>query len=127
MSISLVAFALDPLWVIGAMLVHPVLLVPSYALWGVFSSGWNIAQNVVLVRTTGPAADRIRALVTYNVAFGVAAGVAPLLGGGLLELLDGRYPATTAYGVLFGTACALRLAASRLLRGIPAPPSEPGR
>jgi hypothetical protein len=127
MSIALFAFALDPLWIIAAMLVHPAFLIPSYALWGTFSSGWNIAQNVLLVRTTGHAASRIRALVTYNVAFGLAAGVAPMLGGAILELLDGRYPATLAYGVLFATAMVLRLSAYRLLREMPAASSQRGR
>jgi MFS family permease len=127
MSIALIVLALDPLWVIGAMLIHPALLIPSYALWGIFNSGWNIAQNLVLVRTTGHAAERIRALVTYNVAFGLAAGVAPWLGGAILETLDGRYPATVAFGVLFATALVLRLSAFRFLRDLPAPPSERGR
>ena len=127
MSITLIALALDPLWMLAAMLVHPVLLIPSYALYGVFSSGWNIAQQMTLVRTSGPSAERIRALIVYNVAFGLAAGVAPLLGGLLLELIDARYETVVAYGVLFALAAVLRLSAYPLLRLMPAPPAERGR
>jgi hypothetical protein len=127
LSIALLAQALDPVWTLGAMLVHPALLIPGYAIWGVFNSGWNIAQSTTLVRTSGPAADRIRALVIYNVAFGFAAGTAPLLGGAILEFLDTRYATTVSYGALFVFATVLRLSSFRFLRNLPAPPSQPGR
>ena len=127
LSITLIALALDPLWMLAAMLIHPVLLVPGYALYGVFSSGWNIAQQMTLVRTSGSAAERIRALIVYNVAFGLAAGTAPLLGGLLLELIDARHDAIVAYGTLFAIAAMLRLSAYPLLRLMPAPPAERGR
>ena len=127
LSIALVALALDPVWVIAAMLLHPLLLVPSYFLWGVFNSGWNIAASITLVRTRGPVADRIRMVTIYNVAFGVAAGVAPVVGGLLLELVDARFSPRVAYGVLFMLAATLRLSALPLLRKMPAPPAERGR
>ncbi|HKG94369.1 MAG TPA: MFS transporter [Gemmatimonadaceae bacterium] len=127
LSIALVALALDPLWVIAAMLVHPLLLVPSYFLWGVFNSGWNIAQNMTLVRTRGHPADRIRSLTVYNVTFGIAAGVAPLVGGAILELVDAHFSARVSYGTLFMIAAILRLSAYPLLRKMPAPPAERGR
>ena len=127
LSISLIALALDPLWMLAAMVVHPILLIPSYALYGVFSSGWNIAQQMTLVRPSGPSAERIRALIVYNVAFGLAAGTAPLLGGLLLELIDARHDATVAYGTLFAVAAILRLSAYPLLRLMPAPPAQRGR
>ena len=127
LSISLIALALDPLWMLGALLFHPALLIPAYALYGVFSSGWNIAQQMTLVRTSGSSAERIRALIVYNVAFGLAAGTAPLLGGLLLELIDARHDAIVAYGTLFALAAVLRLSAYPLLRLMPAPPAERGR
>lgn len=127
LSISLIALALDPLWLVGAMLLHPILLLPSYALWGIFNSGWNIAQSLTLIRTSGPAGDRIRALVMFNVAFGLAAGVAPMFGGALLELLDARTTPVTAYVGLFVLSAILRLATHPLLRGMPAPPARRGR
>jgi hypothetical protein len=127
MSITLVGLALDPLWMLAALLVHPMFLVPSYALGGVFNSGWSIAQNMTLVRTTGPAAERIRMFAFYNVAFGLAAGTAPMAGGMILELLDGEYSAGFAYGALFVLAVACRLQAYQFLRGMPAPPARTGR
>lgn len=127
MSIALLALALDPLWMLGAMLIHPALLIPCYALYGVFNSGWNIATNITLVRTAGAPADRIRSLIVYNIAFGVAAGTAPLLGGVLLEILDARFDTTVAYGALFALAGVLRLSAYPLLRLMPAPPAQQGR
>ncbi|MFN2564390.1 MAG: MFS transporter, partial [Gemmatimonadaceae bacterium] len=127
MSITLLGLALDPLWMLAALFVHPVFLVPSYALGGVFNSGWSIAQNMTLVRTTGHAADRIRVFAFYNVAFGLAAGTAPMLGGTVLELLDAEYPVSVAYGALFMLAVACRLHAYQFLRAMPAPPARPGR
>jgi hypothetical protein len=127
MSIGLLGLAIDPLWMLAALLVHPLFLVPSYALGGVFNSGWTIAQNMTLVRTTGHPADRIRVLAFYNVAFGLAAGTAPMLGGTILELLDATYAAPIAYGSLFVLATTLRLNAYQYLRTIPAPPARRGR
>lgn len=127
LSITLLVLALDPAWAIGALLVHPALLVPSYILWGIFNSGWAIAQSTTLVRTSGAPADRIRVLVLYTVAHGAAAGTAPLAGGFLLAALDARYSPAVAYGSLFAVAILLRLATLPLLRSIPAPPAERGR
>ena len=127
MSITLLGLAVDPLWMLAALFVHPIFLLPSYALGGIFNSGWTIAQNMTLVRTTGHPADRIRVLAFYNVAFGLAAGTAPMVGGTILELLDTYYPVEVAYGALFTLAVALRLRAYQSLRTMPAPPSEPGR
>jgi hypothetical protein len=127
MSIALLGLALDPLWMLAALFVHPIFLVPSYALGGVFNSGWSIAQNMTLVRTTGHPADRIRVLAFYNVAFGIAAGSAPMIGGAILELLDAEYSVSVAYGALFLLAVACRLQAYQFLRTMPAPPAQPGR
>lgn len=127
MSIGLLGLAIDPLWMLAALLVHPIFLVPSYALGGVFNSGWTIAQNMTLVRTSGHPADRIRVLAFYNVAFGLAAGTAPMLGGAILELLDTSYTPTIAYGALFVLAGSMRLHAYQYLRTMPAPPARPGR
>jgi hypothetical protein len=127
MSITLLGLAIDPLWMLAALFIHPIFLLPSYALGGVFNSGWSISQNMTLVRTTGHPADRIRVLAFYNVAFGLAAGTAPMAGGAILELLDAHYPVEVAYGALFALAVALRLRAYQSLRTMPAPPSEPGR
>jgi hypothetical protein len=127
MSIGLLGLAIDPLWMLGALFIHPILLLPSYALGGIFNSGWTIAQNMTLVRTTGHPADRIRMLVFYNVAFGLAAGTAPMLGGTILELLDMSYTPTIAYAALFVLAVVLRFHAYQHLRTMPAPPAMPGR
>jgi hypothetical protein len=127
MSIGLLGLAIDPLWMLAALFIHPIFLVPSYALGGVFNSGWTIAQNMTLVRTTGHPADRIRVLAFYNVAFGLAAGTAPMVGGTILELLDTAYTPTIAYGTLFVLAVTLRLHAYQFLRAMPAPPARPGR
>jgi hypothetical protein len=127
MSITLLGLAIDPLWMLAALLVHPAFLIPSYALGGVFNSGWSIAQNMTLVRTTGHAADRIRLFAFYNVAFGLAAGTAPMAGGAILELLDTSYPTWIAYGALFVLAATLRLHAYQHLRAMPAPPAKRGR
>ena len=127
MSIALLGLAVDPLWMLASLLLHPAFLIPSYALGGVFNSGWTIAQNMTLVRTTGHAADRIRVFAFYNVAFGLAAGTAPMAGGAILELLDTSYSVTIAYGALFVLAATLRLHAYQHLRTMPAPPARRGR
>jgi MFS family permease len=127
MSISLLGLAVDPLWMLAALLVNPLFLLPSYALGGVFHSGGTNAQNLTLVRTTGHAADRIRVFAFYNVAFGLAAGTAPMVGGAILELLDTTYSTTIAYGALFVLAATLRLHAYQHLRAMPAPPARRGR
>lgn len=127
MSITLLGLAIDPIWMLASLFIHPIFLVPSYALGGVFNSGWSIAQNMTLVRTSGPPADRIRMFAFYNVAFGLAAGTAPMLGGAVLELLDATYPAGFAYAALFTLAFACRLQAYKVLRSMPAPPARPGR
>ena len=127
MSITMLGLAVDPFWMLASLLVHPIFLVPSYALGGVFNSGWTIAQNMTLVRTTGQASERIRVFAFYNVAFGLAAGTAPMVGGAILELLDTPYSPTIAYGALFVLAATLRLNAYQFLRGMPAPPARPGR
>jgi MFS family permease len=127
MSITLLGLAVDPLWMLAALFIHPVFLIPSYALGGVFNSGWTIAQNMTLVRTTGHASDRIRVFAFYNVAFGLAAGTAPMAGGAILELLDSSYSPSIAYGALFVLAVTLRLHAYQHLHAMPAPPARRGR
>ena len=127
MSITLFGLALDPLWMLASLFVSPLFLIPSYALGGVFNSGWSISQNMTLVRTTGHAADRIRLFAFYNVAFGLAAGTAPMIGGAILELLDSAYSPMVAYGALFMLAWTMRLRAFESLHSMPAPPSQPGR
>jgi len=64
--------------------------------------------------------------VVYSVAFGLAAGVAPMVSGALLEVVDARWGATAAYGALFSIALALRLSAYPWLRRVPAPRAERG-
>jgi hypothetical protein len=120
MALAMVAFALDPLWSILAVYVHAAAFVPAYVIWGIFNTGWSIAQTVALVRTTGDPADRIRLLTIYNVAYGLAAGVSPLLGAALLTWLDGPLPTRAAFAALFALAIALRLATIPVLRRLPA-------
>jgi hypothetical protein len=120
MALAMTAFALDPVWSLLAMYSHPVAFVPSYLIWGVFMTGWNIAQSLALVRRTGHPADRIRLFTMYNVAYGLAAGVAPLLGGALLTWTDARFSPRAAFATLFGLTIALRLAALPLLLRLPA-------
>jgi hypothetical protein len=62
----------------------------------------------------------------YSVAFGLAAGIAPLLSAALLNIFDARYGATAAYGTLFGIALLLRLTAYPWLRQVPAPQAQRG-
>ena len=126
MSIAFAGLALDPLWWLAALFLHPAFLVIGYLVFGVCNSGWNIAVSMTLVRTAGAGSERIRAFVVYSVAFGLAAGSAPMLSGALLELLDNRYGATVAYGALFAIALALRLSAYPWLRRVPAPRSRRG-
>jgi hypothetical protein len=120
MALAMLAFAIDPLWSILALYYHPVAFVPSYLIWGIFNTGWSIAQTVALVRTTGDPADRIRLLTMYNVAYGIAAGISPLIGGMLLTWLDGPLPTRAAFATLFGLAVVLRLATIPVLRRLPA-------
>ena len=82
---------------------------------------------MTLVRTTGVGGERIRAFVVYSVAFGLAAGIAPMLSGALLEVVDARAGAMAAYGSLFAIGLALRFAAYPSLRQVPAPQAEQGR
>ena len=126
MSIAFAGLSLDPLWWLAAMFIHPGFLFIGYVLYGICNSGWNITVSMTLVRTAGPGSERIRAFVVYSVAFGLAAGIAPMLSGALLNVVDARYGATAAYAALFGIAFALRLSAYPWLRQVPAPQAERG-
>jgi len=126
MSIAFAGLSLDPLWWLAALFIHPAFLFVGYLLYGICNSGWNITVSMTLVRTAGPGSERIRAFVVYSVAFGLAAGIAPMLSGALLNVMDARYGATAAYAALFGIAFALRLSAYPWLRQVPAPQAERG-
>ena len=119
MTLALMAFALDPIWALFALFFHPVAFVPAYLIWGVFNTGWSIAQTVALVRTTGEPADRIRLVTMYNVAYGVAAGISPLIGGMLLTALDGPLSTRDAYASLFALTVLLRLGTIPVVRRLP--------
>ena len=84
------------------------------------SVGWNVAQSLALVRSTGHAAARIRLVSMYNVAYGLAAGTAPLLGGALLTWADDRYSQRTAFAMLFVASMILRLSTLPVLLRLPA-------
>jgi len=126
MSIAFAGLSLDPLWWLAALFLHPGFLFIGYLLYGISNSGWNITMSMTFVRTAGPGSERIRAFVVYSVAFGLAAGIAPMLSGALLNVMDARYGATAAYAALFGIAFALRLSAYPWLRKVPAPQAERG-
>ena len=126
MSIAFAGLSLDPLWWLAALFVHPAFLIVGYVLYGISNSGWNITVSMTLVRTAGAGSERIRAFVVYSVAFGLAAGIAPMLSGALLDVMDARYGATPAYAALFIIAFALRVAAYPWLRQVPAPQAERG-
>ena len=126
MSIAFAGLSLDPLWWLAAMFVHPAFLFIGYLLYGVCNSGWNITVSMTLVRTAGAGSERIRAYVVYSVAFGLAAGIAPMLSGVLLNVVDARYGPTAAYAALFIISLALRFAAYPWLRQVPAPQAERG-
>jgi len=126
MSVAFAGLALDPVWWLAALFLHPAFLFIGYVLYGICNSGWNITVSMTMVRTAGAGAERIRAFVVYSVAFGLAAGVAPMVSGALLEVVDARWGATAAYGALFSIALALRLSAYPWLRRVPAPRAERG-
>ncbi|HEY7234354.1 MAG TPA: MFS transporter [Gemmatimonadaceae bacterium] len=126
MSIAFAGLALDPVWWLAALFIHPAFLFIGYLLYGICNSGWNITVSMTLVRTAGAGAERIRAFVVYSVAFGLAAGLSPMLGGALLDVVDARYGPTAAYGALFAFALALRVSAYPWLRQVPAPNAERG-
>ncbi|HYC52363.1 MAG TPA: MFS transporter [Gemmatimonadaceae bacterium] len=120
MALAITAFALDPLWSLTAMYVHPIAFLPAYIIWGVFLTGWNVSQSLALVRSTGHAATRIRLMSMYNVAYGLAAGVAPLLGGTLLTWADREFSQRTAFAMLFVASMLLRLSTLPVLLRLPA-------
>ena len=126
MSIAFAGLSLDPVWWLAALFVHPAFLFIGYLLYGICNSGWNITVSMTLVRTAGVGGDRIRAFVVYSVAFGLAAGIAPMMSGALLDIVDARWGATAAYAALFSIALALRLSAYPWLRRVPAPQAERG-
>jgi hypothetical protein len=120
MAFAMLAFALDPVWTLLAMFGHVSAFIPAYVIWGVFNAGWSIAQSLALVRRSGHPADRIRLITMYNVAYGLAAGLAPLLGGALLTWADGRWSTRTAFAILFAVTMLLRLATLPVLLRLPA-------
>jgi MFS family permease len=126
MSIAFAGLSLDPVWWLAALFVHPAFLFIGYLLYGICNSGWNITVSMTLVRTAGAGSERIRAFVVYSVAFGLAAGIAPMLSGALLDVVDARYGPTAAYGALFTIGLLLRLSAYPWLRQVPAPNAERG-
>ena len=120
MAFAMGAFALDPVWTLLAMYVSAWAFLPAYLIWGVFMTGWNIAQSLALVRPTGHPADRIRLITMYNVAYGLAAGVAPVVAGMLLTVMDARASTRAAFGALFAVTIVLRLATIPVLLRLPA-------
>jgi hypothetical protein len=120
MALAMLAFAMDPLWTLLAMYVHPVAFIPAYVLWGLFNTGWSIAQQLALVRTRGHPAERIRLITMYNVAYGLAAGIAPLLGGLLLTWADARMTTRASFATLFVVALVLRGLTVPVLLRLPA-------
>jgi MFS family permease len=126
MSIAFAGLSLDPLWWLAALFIHPAFLLVGYILYGISNSGWNITVSMTLVRTAGAGSERIRAFVVYSVAFGLAAGIAPMLSGALLDVVDAHYGATAAYATIFVLALLLRLSAYPWLRQVPAPQAERG-
>lgn len=120
LAIAMLAFALDPVWTLLAMYGHVAAFVPAYVIFGIFNTGWAIAQSLALVRTTGHPADRIRLIAMYNVVYGFAAGVAPLAGGALLTWADARLPTREAFALLFVLAVMLRLGAVAVVLRLPA-------
>lgn len=120
MAFAMAAFALDPIWTLLAMYTTTWAFLPSYLIWGVFMTGWNIAQSLALVRPTGHPAARIRLITMYNVAYGLAAGLGPLAGGALLTWMDHRFSSRVAFTTLFGATMVLRLATIPLLLRLPA-------
>jgi hypothetical protein len=126
MSIAFAGLSLDPVWWLAALYLHPAFLFVGYLLYGICNSGWNITVSMTMVRTNGVGSERIRAFVVYSVAYGLAASVAPMIGGALLDVTEAHYGAVVAYTALFATAFALRLSAYRWLRELPAPQAERG-
>jgi hypothetical protein len=126
MSIAFAGLSLDPLWWLVALYVHPAFLFVGYLLYGICNSGWNITVSMTMVRTAGEGSERIRAFVVYSVAFGLAAGIAPMVSGALLDVMDARYGATIAYTTLFAIGLVLRVGAYPWLREVPAPQAERG-
>jgi len=126
MSIAFAGLSLDPLWWLLALYVHPAFLFVGYMLYGICNSGWNITVSMTMVRTAGEGGERIRAFVVYSVAFGLAAGIAPMMSGALLDVMDARYGAPMAYTALFAIAFLLRLSAYPWLREVPAPQAQRG-
>jgi hypothetical protein len=126
MSIAFAGLSLDPVWWLAALYIHPAFLFVGYVLYGVSNSGWNLTVSMTFVRTAGTAGERIRAFAMYSVAFGIAAGIAPLLSGALLDIVEAHYGATPAYGALFAVGLVLRLTAYPWLRQVPAPQAERG-
>jgi len=120
MAFAMAAFALDPVWALLAMYASAWAFLPSYLIWGVFMTGWNIAQSLALTKPTGHPADRIRLITMYNVAYGLAAGLAPLVAGTLLTWMDARASAREAFSTLFATTIVLRLATIPVLLRLPA-------
>ena len=127
MAFAMAAFALDPIWTLMAMYTSTWAFLPSYLIWGVFMTGWNIAQSIALVRPTGHPATRIRLITMYNVAYGLAAGVGPLAGGALLTWMDARFSTRGAYTALFGATIVFRLATIPVLLRLPAAKAAPPR
>jgi hypothetical protein len=120
MAFAMAAFALDPVWTLLAIYTNAWAFLPSYLIWGVFMTGWNIAQSLALVRPTGHPAARIRLITMYNVAYGLAAGAGPLVGGAMLTWMDGRVSTRASFTVLFATTIVLRLATIPVLFRLPA-------
>ena len=120
MAFAMAAFALDPVWTMLAMYTSTYAFVPAYLIWGVFITGWNIAQSLALTHPTGHPADRIRLITMYNVAYGLAAGIGPLVAGALLTWMDSRASTRGAFTTLFTATIVLRLATIPILLRLPA-------
>ena len=117
-TISTVLTALNPLFYALATARHPWPYLVGQVLGGIAGAGWAIGVPLLLLRPTFGGGDRVRALALFQATIGICSGVAPILGGTLLELTAGA-GARTSYALLFVTSLLGRLAAVWLLRRVP--------
>ena len=111
--------ALNPIWYMLATKAHSWPYVVGQLVSGIANAGWLIGVPLLLLNAPlCRSGEKVKALALFQATVGISAGVAPLLGGVLLDSLA-AFGQQSAYMALFALAMLTRLLAVRLLIAVP--------
>ncbi|MDQ3809867.1 MAG: MFS transporter [Chloroflexota bacterium] len=111
--------AVNPMWYMLATSAHPLPYIIGQIISGLANAGWVIGVPLFLLNAPlCRSGEKVKALALFQATVGIASGVAPLVGGVLLDELA-PLGQRHAYVALFAIAGLARLLAVRLLIAVP--------